>query len=74
MLSLNSQIATAGRAAPLCLLSLHRVVMKPLAMLVQVMSQSAGVGACRMKLAERAMDETGRGSWRVGMLVLVPLA
>ena len=47
--------------------------MKPLAMLVQVMSQSAGVGAC-MKLAERAMDETGRGSWRVGMLVLVPLA
>jgi len=38
---------------------LHRVT-KSLAMLVQVMSQSAGVGACRMKLTKRAMDETRR--------------
>ena len=41
--------------------------MKPLAMLVQVMRLSAGAGACRMKLAKRAMDETGGG---VGVLVL----
>ena len=39
-------------------------------MLVQVVSQSAGVAARRMKLAEHAMDETGRESWRVRMLVL----
>jgi len=39
-----------------CPQTLHRVVLKPLAMLVQVMSQQAGVEACRMILAERAMD------------------